>query len=302
MMLKPTGKVYASTVRTNIDITADLLKTERQWAKCGYVAKNNDCGTMLWSNCNCSKKYRYLHKDEVRPATTEELTEYFRPEKEKAAKRKKEKREQLRLERERKNARNRLRKVALTEMTDDSVLKSKVIVIDTETTGIDSDKDELLQVSIISDKGITLYNNYFKPKYTKSWKSAQAVNGISPEMTVNCSHIDCEVAKINAIISSADTIIGYNIYFDLNFLAAVGCEPSEKAKIIDVMKGFAELYDECSDYHGRYKCQKLSTCANYYGYDWGDSNAHNSLADCLATLFCYKRLTAESKELKNDKS
>lgn len=95
-------KVYSSTVRTNIDIPADLLKTERQWAKCGYVAKNDDCGTMLWSNCNCSKKYRYLHKDEVRPATAEELTEYFRLEKEKAARRQKEKRERLRLEKNRK--------------------------------------------------------------------------------------------------------------------------------------------------------------------------------------------------------
>lgn len=35
---------------------------------------------------------------------------------------------------------------------------------------------------------------------------------------------------------------------------------------------------------------KLTTCANYYGYDWGEDNAHNSLSDCRATLFCYQQI------------
>lgn len=45
--------------------------------------------------------------------------------------------------------------------------------------------------------------------------------------------------------------------------------------------------------YGDYKYQKLSTCAEYYGYDWGNDTAHDSLADCKATLFCYNAMKGE---------
>lgn len=40
------------------------------------------------------------------------------------------------------------------------------IVIDTETTGLDPEKDELLQVSIIDDEGNVLFNSLFRPERT----------------------------------------------------------------------------------------------------------------------------------------
>ena len=43
-----------------------------------------------------------------------------------------------------------------------------LIVVDTETTGLDASIDELLQVSIIDGDGNTLYNGYFKPEHTDS--------------------------------------------------------------------------------------------------------------------------------------
>ena len=48
------------------------------------------------------------------------------------------------------------------------------------------------------------------------------------------------------------------------------------------------MYSEWNDKYGDYKWQKLTTCAEYYGYDWNSTTAHNSLADCLATLYCHK--------------
>lgn len=62
-------------------------------------------------------------------------------------------------------------------------MKSKRIVIDTETTGLDPNEDEILQLSVINvNDGSTIYNQYFKPEKATSWEQAQAVNGISPEM------------------------------------------------------------------------------------------------------------------------
>lgn len=164
------------------------------------------------------------------------------------------------------------------------------IVLDTETTGLSSDYDEILQLSIIDNNGNTLYNQYFKPQHCSEWEQAQAINGISPEMVKNCPTIDTELLKIQAIFASVRKIVGYNIFFDLDFLLAGGVDIAEDTEIVDVMRDFAEIYGEWNDYYADYKWQKLTTCANYYGYDWGDDTAHDSLSDCRATLFCYKAM------------
>lgn len=164
------------------------------------------------------------------------------------------------------------------------------IVLDTETTGLSSYYDEILQLSIIDNNGNTLYNQYFKPQNCTEWKQAQAVNGISPEMVKDCPSIVAELPKIQAIFSSVRKIVGYNTQYDLGFLQAAGVNIAENTEIIDVMRIFSEIYGEWNDYYGQYKWQKLTTCADYYGYDWGDDTAHDSLSDCRATLFCYKAM------------
>lgn len=78
--------------------------------------------------------------------------------------------------------------------------------------------------------------------------------------------------------------------FDLSFLEPYGIKPHGGSEIVDVMMDFAPVYGEWSEYHGDYKWQSLTTCAAYYGYDWGEAQAHDSRADCKATLYCYNKL------------
>ena len=61
-------------------------------------------------------------------------------------------------------------------------------------------------------------------------------------------------------------------------------------KCLDIMHEFSPIYGEYSEYFGNYKWQTLETCANYYGYDWGNDKAHDSLSDCRAVLFCYQAM------------
>lgn len=169
--------------------------------------------------------------------------------------------------------------------------KENIIVLDTETTGFHAFKgDELLQVSIINGDGDTLYNRYFKPAHTTDWSDAAAVNGITADKVKDCpAAVDC-VEEISEIVGSADVVVGYNTQFDLGFLRSIGCKPKKSAKVVDVMADFAPIYGEWNYSRNDWKWQKLSKCAAYFDYDWGDDTAHDSLSDCRATLFCWKQI------------
>lgn len=168
------------------------------------------------------------------------------------------------------------------------------IVLDTETTGLNPLRDEILQLAIIdADTGATLYNQYHKPQRVEEWDEAEAVNHISPEYVVDCEPITSPLCagKIREILDQADEIIGYNAGFDLAMLAAAGYEVAvDMVQITDVMQMFAPVYGQWSEEHHSYKWQKLTTCAAELGYDWGDYPAHNALHDCQATRYCWRKL------------
>ena len=164
-------------------------------------------------------------------------------------------------------------------------------VIDVETTGLDPQHDEILQLSIINDKGEIVFDSFFKP-CANSWDEAQQVNQISPEMVESAPSFTERVAEINAILRNAGRIIGYNTQFDVMFLLNNGTVFPANVKYIDAMKVFAGIYGDWDDYHRYFRYKKLMVAADYYGYDWNShpEQAHNSLADCFATLFVYKKM------------
>lgn len=114
-------------------------------------------------------------------------------------------------------------------------------------------------------------------------------------MVADAPYINEKAAELYAILSQAHWIIGYNVDFDLRFLMGSDIITDEEYNAFrteDVMIQFAEIYGEYSVYHEDYKWQKLTTAAAYYDYDWNVKGieAHNSLADCFATLFVYHKI------------
>ncbi len=292
---------YQEKVRTNIRIPADKeLLTEKQWKKKHYVKKNNSCGKKLWSNQFCKVYVLYLWSDEVRPMTDDELAKYRAENRERRNFNAK-----VKLEKELKQVKNDIYRKAVfdvvkrtfSSVSNNSDKKYKYIVLDTETTGLNSSADELLQVSIIDSEGNTLFDEYINPLLATHWDNAMAINGITPDMVSDKPNIIEYKKELNSILNLTDVIVGYNTQFDLSFLSSVGIE-NKNAKVVDVMLDFAPIYGEWSENYGCYKWQKLTTCADYYNYDWGEDNAHNSLSDCRATLFCYQQLQNENIDLR----
>lgn len=281
-------KDYKQKIKTQINIPdGKELLTEKQWAKRHYVKKSESCGKKLWSNGNCQVYSLYLWDDEVRPMSADEIKEVRAEAKAKREAKEEKKLKQLKKQIYREVVSDIINN-SFNKVTDNSH-KHKLISIDTETTGLNPLEDELLQVSIIDGEGNILFDEYIKPLFCKCWDGAMKVNGITPEMVSNKPSILEYKQELVNIINSADTIVGYNTQFDLDFLSSVGIE-NKNANVVDVMLDFAKVYGEWSENYGCYKCQKLTTCAEYYNYDWGEDNAHNSLSDCRATLFCYQQI------------
>lgn len=161
----------------------------------------------------------------------------------------------------------------------------KVIVIDTESTGVDPYSDEILQVSIIDGAGKVLFNKYIKPSHKESWPGAQRVNHISPKKVSKCKTIDKYLPKIQKIIDSADFIVGYNIkHFDIPILENAG-----------IHFGGQEIVDVFVDVRGYFKkWPKLVDVALCTGYVF---TPHDALEDCRATLHIFnKYYTVEVKK------
>lgn len=165
----------------------------------------------------------------------------------------------------------------------------KILVLDTETTGLDSSA-EILQFSAVWGNGDIAMNQYICPKHTNSWPEAMAVNRITPSMVKNEPTMMDLKGKIEDILNNANIIIGYNLPFDLCMLRQNGIDlpPKDYVKYVDLMIPLAKIYGEYNDFFQDYKWQKLITCAEYYGYE-GDG-WHDSLVDVRATLFCYKAM------------
>lgn len=287
----------------------DSYKTERQWAHEGFVITESAEGIELLPSKLSKQPCKYYKPDEVRKATKEQLDKFFKPEREKAKayrERKKAEKEQERQVIEEKLNYYQDLVERLTKLTKELYPKKeypKEIVIDTETTGLDMFEDELLQVSIIDTDGNVVFDSYFKPIRHSEWYEAQNVNHISPEMVADAPSIYEKAAEINAIISQADLVIGYNVGFDLMMLANNGVISIKDIKSYDVMERFAEIYGEWSEWHQNYKWQSLAKAAKYCGYDWSKQNgkAHNSLADCFATLFVKQNMELCKKEREREK-
>ena len=147
----------------------------------------------------------------------------------------------------------------------------EAIYFDTETTGLDPERDEIIQLSIVDQDGNTLWDRKYKPSHVKNWDEAAAINHITSDDVAGRPPIEEDMNKIQQIFDRTKKAYAWNAIFDLAFLARAGLK-FDRSKSSDSMISYAQL-------KGRTHYYKLANAAFECRYTY---DAHDSLEDTKA--------------------
>lgn len=173
----------------------------------------------------------------------------------------------------------------------ESVRDKNFVILDTETTGLDSD-DEICQIAIINSKGETLLDSLVKPNVLVSPKASE-IHGITNDMLEHAADWKTLFPEIRSHIEN-NIIVIYNADFDLRMLhqtcLAHNSETMDWFELDSycAMEAFAEFYGDWSSWHGSYRWKPLTTAVSYLGLEV--ANAHDALGDSLVTLAVVQEL------------
>lgn len=172
----------------------------------------------------------------------------------------------------------------------DVIEKQGLQIIDTETMGLKPRRDEVLSLTILDGCGTVLLDERFGTARHRRWDEAQSVQGISPADVKGLPTLGECAGRVTQTLKGATRLIGYNLGFDLAFLTAAGVRWPDELPLYDVMREFARLHGLRNGQHPNGRWVSLTDCVRHYGYGF---EAHSSLEDARATLFCFECVRRE---------
>lgn len=180
-------------------------------------------------------------------------------------------------------------------------LPSEYIVIDTETTGLDYDYCNIIEISAIKfseGKAIDTFSTLVKPPLTETYYPLRNngegewsvryvdsfitdLTGITNEM-LEVAPLPSEVLPDFLRFIGNSILIGHNIHFDINFIydaVEKECGAHLTNDFIDTLRIARKLFPDLAHH-------RLSDVATVCNVD--QPNAHRAEADCIVTAQCFE--------------
>lgn len=170
--------------------------------------------------------------------------------------------------------------------TKNSHILDSYVLLDVETTGLDFNKNELLEIGLIKVEKDSVIDerDYLLKPLGGIPKKIELLTGITEkEVNANSIAIEQELKQTMEFIKG-NVIIGYNVNFDCMFLKKACDKHKVKCtirKIKDVENLAVQKLKDVQDY-------KLETVANKLGIQ--KKQSHRALDDCRLTLDVMKKL------------
>lgn len=176
-------------------------------------------------------------------------------------------------------------------------------VLDTETTGLDSDIHEIIQIATISYVVSAEGDRYVTRKYEKkinperlhtASEKALEVNGFTLEEWKGSPNAIDVLPEIKDIIEKSDILIGQNLIFDLNFINEVchrnDIEPPTFPPYIDTKS----IADRLVRAHWLQR-SGMDYLVEHYKVQV-EGRAHTALVDCERTMLVFDELMRDVNE------
>ena len=179
----------------------------------------------------------------------------------------------------------------------------KLTVLDTETSGLDHDKHEILEIALISyvlDRG---GNRYVLRKYEEkvqpqnihlASERALEINGYTDEGWKDAKPASEVMEEVKRHIEDSDILLGQNLIFDLRFIKEIcqrsDIEPPQFPAYIDTKSIADELVK--ANWLER---SGMDYLVEHYKVEV-EGRAHTALVDCERTMLVWDKLVKETGE------
>jgi len=181
----------------------------------------------------------------------------------------------------------------------------RITVIDTETTGLDLSRHEIIQIGVVQlqqedfgdIKSLAEYEYNIRPYNIKA-ASAEAlkINGYTEERWKRSVSFKDVFNPLNYIWENSDLLLGQNLIFDLRFIAKYykryGINKPKFPRYIDTKHMGSELVNE-----GVMKSSSMDSMCKHFNIKF-KGRAHTALTDCQRTVTLWRQLGkyAEAKK------
>jgi DNA polymerase III epsilon subunit-like protein len=180
----------------------------------------------------------------------------------------------------------------------------KLLVLDTETTGLDITRHEIIQIGflylninsdntheIVSESEIKI-----RPLHLETAEpAALAVNGFTAIEWKNSKPFSEYLVEIKSKIESADVLLGQNLIFDLRFIKQsfenLNAEPPNFPPYMDTKWMGAQLLNE-----GKLKSTSMDKMCKELGIKF-EGKAHTALVDCKRTFSVWEKLSSKIEDV-----
>ena len=167
-----------------------------------------------------------------------------------------------------------------------------ICFIDTETTGLDATRHEIIEIAIVIWDGQTkrVYNQKIYPSHIQTADPvALKINGYNPDAWADAPYFKEQAATIARLLSG-NTVVGHNVQFDLDFitrqLKSAGA-PLPRIRTVDTCTLVHEhLIPIGCPGHG------LDKVRAFLG--WVRPNAHTAFVDAMDCYHLYQLLVRAS--------
>jgi Rad3-related DNA helicase/DNA polymerase III epsilon subunit-like protein len=171
----------------------------------------------------------------------------------------------------------------------DRALEPIYVALDLETTGLNADRDAIIEVAAVRFSGDRVLGTFetFVQSTVDLPLRVQQITGLAPEDLVGAPEIEGVLTQLVAFVGE-DPLVGHSVSHDLRFLARHGATLSQPA--LDTFELAAILVPEAARYG-------LGDLVDLLGLDVPEEGRHRALADAHAHRLLFRALWVRAQAL-----